>query len=75
MVYTSAGVTDSNHIVPLTSTPDKKPSARKSLCLFTNILDVKRKTAKCCVESAKSKRKAIELVTRQCTKKGKREGN
>ena len=30
----------------MTSTPAKKPSARKSLCLFTNILDVKPKTAK-----------------------------
>ena len=29
--------------VPMTSTPVKKPSARKSLCLFTNILDVKTK--------------------------------
>ena len=31
---------------PMTSTPVKKPSARKSLCLFTNILDVKPKQEK-----------------------------
>ena len=32
--------------VHMASKPVKKPSARKSLCLFTNILDVKPKTAK-----------------------------
>ena len=32
--------------VHMPSTPVKKPSASKSLCLFTNILDVKPKTAK-----------------------------
>ena len=32
--------------VHMTSTPVKKLSARKSLCLFTNILDVQPKTAK-----------------------------
>ena len=26
----------------MTSTPIKKPSARKSLCLFTNIFEVKK---------------------------------
>ena len=39
--------------VPITSTPVKKPSYRKSLCLFTNILDVKPKTAKRRVVAAK----------------------
>ena len=29
--------------VPIKSTPVNKPSASKSLCLFTNILDVKPK--------------------------------
>ena len=40
------GVTDNNPNVHMTSTHVKKPSARKSLCLFTNILDVQPKTAK-----------------------------
>ena len=47
MVYTPEGVTDNITNVPMTSTPVKKPSVRKSLCLFTNILNVKPKTAKC----------------------------
>ena len=38
----------------VTSTPVKKPSSRKSLCLFTNILNVKKKTAKRHVGAAKS---------------------
>ena len=41
--------------VPMTSTPVKKLSASKSLCLFTNILDVKNKAAKRCIGYAKSK--------------------
>ena len=45
MVYTPEEVTDESTNVPMTSTPVKKPSARKSLCFFTNILDVKPKTA------------------------------
>ena len=39
------GVTYESHNVPMTSTSVKKPSARKSLCLFTNILYVKPKIA------------------------------
>ena len=38
---TPEGFTDNSPNVNLTSSPIKKPSARKSLCLFTNILDVK----------------------------------
>ena len=37
--------TNNSPISPMTSTPLKKTSARKSLCLFTNILDMKKKTA------------------------------
>ena len=33
-------VTDDSPNVPMTSTPVNKQSARKSLCLFTNILNV-----------------------------------
>ena len=46
MVSTPEGGTHNSSNVPMTSPPVKKPSARKSLCLFTNILDVKPKTAK-----------------------------
>ena len=44
MVSTPEVVTDNIPDAPMASTPVKKPSARKSLCLFTNILDVKPKT-------------------------------
>ena len=46
IVYTLEVVMYNSPNVPMTSTPVKKPSASKSLCLFTNILDVKQKTAK-----------------------------
>ena len=45
MVSTPEGLTNISTRSPMTSTPVKKPSARKSLCLFTNILDVKEKIA------------------------------
>ena len=45
MVSTPEGFTDDSPISPMTSIPVKKPSARKLLFLFTNILDVKNKTA------------------------------
>ena len=63
MVSTPEGCTDYSPISPMTSTPVKKPSARKSLCLFTNILDVKKKTATLQVGASKSKRKYIKYVT------------
>ena len=50
-----------SHISPMTSTPVKKPSAQKSLCMFTNILEVKKKTAYRQVGGAKSKFKAIKF--------------
>ena len=37
MVSTPEGFTNDSPISPITSTPVKKPSARKSLCMFTNI--------------------------------------
>ena len=46
ILSTPEGVIDNSPNVHMTSTPVKKPSARKSLCLFTKILDVKPKTAK-----------------------------
>ena len=42
MVSTPEGFTDEITISTMTSTPVKKPRAQKSLCLFTNILDVKK---------------------------------
>ena len=53
MVSTSEVVTYNSPNVTLTSTPAKKPCARKSLCLFTNILDVKSKTEKRRIVAAK----------------------
>ena len=53
MVSTPEVVTYDSPNVPMTSTPVKKPSARKSLCLFTNIFDVKKRTAIRRVESEK----------------------
>ena len=44
ILSTPEGVTDNSPNVHMTSTHVKKPSARKSLCLFTNILDVQPKT-------------------------------
>ena len=43
MVSTPEGFTNDSPISPMKSTPVKKPRAQKSLCLSTNILDVKRK--------------------------------
>ena len=53
MVSTPEGITDNSPNVPMTSTPVKKASARKSLCLFTNILDVKPEKATYCIVAAK----------------------
>ena len=47
--------------LPMTKTTVKKPSDRKSLCLFTNIFDVKKKTAKRRVGAAKSKHRAMKV--------------
>ena len=69
MLSTPQGVTDNSLNIPLTTTPDKKPSARKSPCLSTNILNVKPKTEKRRIVAAKSKRRSIKVVTRQWTKK------
>ena len=41
LLSTPEVVIDNSPNVPMTSTPVKKPSARKSLCLFPTILDVK----------------------------------
>ena len=56
----------------MTSTPVKKPSAIKSLCIVTNILDVKKKTATRRVGASKYKRKAIKYGTTPWALKQKR---
>ena len=63
MVSTTEGLNDKSTRSPMTPTLVKKPSARKSPCIFTNILDVKKKTAIHRVGAAKLKRKAIKAVT------------
>ena len=75
MIFTPKGFTDNSPISPMKLTPVKKPSARKSLCLFTNILNVKNKTATRRVRDAKSKRKAIRYVTTPWAFKSKLKGN
>ena len=61
ILSTPEGVTDNSTNVHLTSSPAKKPSARKSLCLFTNILDVNPTTSKRNFVAAKSRRKAMKV--------------
>ena len=73
MLSTLEGVTDNSPNLPMTSTPVNKPSARKSLCLFTNILYVKWKAEKCIIVDAKSKHRAMKIGNNQCTKKEKTE--
>ena len=57
--------------VPMKSSPVKKPSDRKSLCLFTNIFDVKKKIAKRRIGAAKSKIRAVKVGNILWTKKRK----
>ena len=47
MVYTPEVFTNNSPRSPINPTPVKKLRARKSLCLFTNLLDVKNKTVIC----------------------------
>ena len=72
MASTQEGVTYNSSNVPLTSTPVKKPSARKSICLFTNILNVKLKTEKRRIVAAKSKLRATKVGTSQWINKIRR---
>ena len=65
MVYTSEGVTYNSPNVPMKSTTVNKSSAKKLLCLLTNILDVRPKTAQRRIVAEKSKRRAMKLGTSQ----------
>ena len=71
IIYTPEGFTDNSPSVQLTSSPFKKPSARKSLCLFTNILDVQPKTSKRRFVAAKPRRKTMKVCNSLWTKNGK----
>ena len=72
ILSTPEGVTDNSPNVHTTSKPVKKPSARKSLCLFTNILDIKPTTAKRPFVAAKSRRKSMKVCNSLWIKKSKR---
>ena len=74
-VSTPEEVTNNIPNVPTKSTPVKKTSARKSLYLFTNILDVIPKTEKRLIVAAKSKRRAIKVGNSLWNKKTKRKGH
>ena len=63
MVSTHEGFTDNSPRSTMTPTPVKKPSVRISLCIFTYILDEKKKTAICQVRAAKKNHKAIKAGT------------
>ena len=75
LLSTPEGFTDNSHNVIITSTPVNKLSARKLLCLFTTILDVKPKTAKCRIVAAKSKHKSMKVGNNLWTNKTKRKGH
>ena len=75
MVSTTEVFTYSSPISPMNPMPVKKPNARKSLCMFTNILDANKKTAYYLVEAAKSKHKAIKYVNTPWELKQKRKWN
>ena len=74
MVYTPEVFNDNSTTSPMKKTPFNKPSARKPLCLFTTILDVKKKTAYLRFGAAKSKCKAIEYGTTPWALKPKHKG-
>ena len=75
MVSTPEGFTNNSPRYPMTPTPVKKTSSRKSLCLLTNILDVKKKTTIRRFRYAKFKHKEIKSGTKPCTLKQNRKLN
>ena len=74
MVSTPELLTNNSPMSPMTSTPVKKLSAQKSLCMFTIILEVK-KTTYCRIGAAKSQRKANKFVNTPWALKKKQKGN
>ena len=69
ILYTPEVVTDNSPNVHMTPSPVKKPSARKSLCLFTNIFSFKPTTAKRRFVAAKSRRKSMKVCNSLWTQK------
>ena len=67
-------VIDYSPNLPMISTSVKKPSASKSLCLFTNILGVKPKTEKRRFAAAKSRSKSMKVGSNLWTKKKNEKG-
>ena len=65
------GFTENSPNMPMPPTPVKKPSASRSLCLFTKILAVKPTTAKRRFVAAKSRLKATKVGNSLWTKKTK----
>ena len=61
LLSTPEGFIDNSPNMHMTSSPVKKPSASKSLCVFTNILDVNPTTAKRCFVAAKYRRKSMKV--------------
>ena len=72
ILSTPEGVTDNSPNVHMTSKPVKKPSARKSLCLFTNIFYFKPTTAKHRFVAAKSRCKSMKVYNSLWTKQTKK---
>ena len=75
MVSTPEGFTNNSPITPMVSTPIKKSRARKLLCIFTNILEVKNKNAYRLVGADKSKHKAIKFGNKPWALKHEWKGN
>ena len=75
MVSTPEEIIYDSPSFPTTQKRVKKPSARKSLFLFTNIFDVKKKTAKRRVGDTKSKRRAMKVGNSMWTNKTRRKGH
>ena len=74
MASTPEGFTDNSPISPMKTTPFKKPSAQKSLCMFTNILYVNKKNAYPRVGAAKYKCKMIKYGNTPWALKKNRKG-
>ena len=75
MVSTPEGFTNNSRISPMKSSPVKKRSAQKSLCMFTNVLEANKKIDYCRFGGSKSKRKAIKYGNTPCALKQRRNGN
>ena len=61
VLFTPEDIKDEITSFPMTQTTVNKPSARKSLCLFTKIFYVKRKAGKLRIGAAKSKRRSMKV--------------